>query len=994
VAALDELQRRHVAPSWLLEIDGIGQRYYSGFPPAASAVPAPYTAVFADLDVSIGEQSLDLRKALVEDGAATIRLIETRDNGMFANLLRIQPTREATLTVTVPATTGATLINVKEDISGWPAFGELWVGQECMHYTFRTVVAPFVFTVPLGGNRGYFGSQVQEHRVAPAEGWAPKVTNSCVAWRGRRARVKLAAGRRDGQTPTVDYLTVVEGFLDQTPSKGDLISASLVVVPNTARLEREVGGEEIETGLQQGWHAWDNNGEQVFRGEIRIEWENGALYKSFLTGVVALGVPPIPVDDVESLLNVHDFATGPLDVFFRNNPGIPMVAAGGVIGAPGPNGTITAIPNIGRNGGDVWVERFPETVEVDVLGVPGVAGPILTKWPGPALIAINGVIAIGTIAGAAGRLTRIEIQPDGGGGGEGAALTLRTNTIQHNSSPSYIIERDPDGLWYGIDLRDPSTKPPNNMFAVHGAQEIEDMGWWRRRRGLLDRAGAVGVSALTIPIRGVADAYHQNNSKFIWVEDNVFRTPSAGKPVHLRVRWNEGDREMKATVQIESITAASTIDPLAPGFILTTPDSSLGRHRSFGDWPGEGRARIRELVRWRHKDPTEIMLDLLLSGQGNGINHPTYDRLPFGAGLDQAQVDIPSFENYPTPEPAQRMSMEIGEDAIKIGDIFKPMLRLMSAVIVPRLNQVTGARLLTLVPISAPTIHDSRKTIADGGWAVDDRPTTESDDEVVNLINYRLNYNDEGDPQLTVRVADRDSIARYEVGATEEELIGMRLASEDPNAHRAALLQPALAVFAELGQPRRTSTATIAASDALLLDVGGVVIVTADDVNDLTGALGVSGVPARVMAKRPDWSKNEAELTVRLYDYAATGWAPALEVAVWVSAIEVTVTANAYTDAAHPVTDEPQTDLDYWSVGDVARAIPAGNYGASTAGLVVVALTATNITFGAAHGLVAGDTIRPDDYGPASTDHETNYAFLADDAGTLGAVADPFKPYS
>ena len=224
----------------------------------------------------------------------------------------------------------------------------------------------------------------------------------------------------------------------------------------------------------------------------------------------------------------------------------------------------------------------------------------------------------------------------------------------------------------------------------------------------------------------------------------------------------------------------------------------------------------------------------------------------------------------------------------------------------------------------------------------------------------------------------------------------MTLPMGDTGAHRAALLQPALARFAELARPRRTIAATIAASDAVLLDCGSVVVLTASDVYGVDGILGVTEVPGRVMKKRTSWARNESELTIRLYDYAATGWAPSLEVAVVVSPTEVQVTPNAYTEAFHPITREPQQDLEYWAVGDVARAIPAGNYGASTPGLVVnsVDLALNRIAFGAAHGLGIGDTIRPDDYGAASTAHETGYAFLARDAGTLGGAADPAKTYS
>jgi hypothetical protein len=739
----------------------------------------------------------------------------------------------------------------------------------------------------------------------------------------------------------------------------------------------------------------------MFRGNIQVRYGAGDLWESEITAAtVPAGPGPIAVGNAEALIDVHDFAGVPtIGLEFRD--GQTVVATGAAVVAA-PTGTVAvAVEPAGvRNPpAKLQVPAFNERIDgnanagfVDVTGgaFPTVAAPALIGWPGEVLDTIHAVTGA-PLQGALGRKVRVLIAPRGNGP---AALLLRANYTENTRFPEVDIRWDQSGLWYGIDLRDPDTPVPLNIYAGDGPVDGPGRAGWRRPKERLVEDGGAGIAALQIPIRGVADAFHQNSEKYIWVREHVFRTPTPSRPIWIRCDFTEGEDEEWTHIKIIGATAASAFLIGAPGFLLRIDGNSEGHHQSFGDWPGEGEARIREAVRWRDESPNNIILQLLLSGQGTGINDPVYDVLPYGANLDNSAVDVAGIQNYPTPEVALRQTLSIG-DAVKIEDIIAPMLRLMGAVLVHRVDQATGARLLTLVATSAPVASDARRVIAQGDWAVKGRPTTETDDNIVNLIIYKMNFDREGEPRQTVKIADRDSIGRYEeVGTLEEDLLGVRLQQGDSAAHRAALLQPALAYFSDMARPRRVIKATIPASDALLLDCGSVVVLTATDVYAVDGSLGVTSVPGRVLEKRSNWSKNESEITVRLYDYNAIGWAPSLDVAVVIGPNEVQVQPNAYTLAQHPITGDLQTDLQYWSVGDVARAIPAGNYGASTAGLVAVTVTATNITFGAPHGLVAGDTIRPDDYDPATAAMDASYAFLADDQGTLGAAADPAKSYS
>ena len=880
-----------------------------------------------------------------------------------------------------------------------------------MNYTARTpgAVGPFQFTVPVGGNRGYYGSQIQEHRVDVPNNWAPKVTDEPVAWRGRRARLKLAAGRRDGETPTADYLEIVSGFLDRSPEKSDTITIHLTIVPDTARLERKVGGDQTNTKLQHGWHFFNFDGDHLFYPP-RVRWSEGALWESPITALVPPGTVPVPVGNVERLANNHDFLVGPIDLTYASDVGRAVqVATGVVVGAAAPAGTVTVpagTPGPARNPEELLRQIAFDTIRpttpstYDIIDVTGVGGntPVAARWPGEAIDRINEVIAPGQLGTAAGRTMDMRLIP--GAGEDGARLEARTLTRSHNRPPVLKFITPRFALWYGIDLWDPNTPTENARGRpVDTEPNFDRLGNALYRDEEISELGDDGVASASLAIRGIADAYCRSGDTWLWTEDAPFATPTAADPVRLLITFQDAQNEEHETdLRVVETKLASTEDPVAPGYLHRIHPRDIGRHSSFGDWPGADTAVIRQHVRFVDKPPTTILLELLLSGQGNGVNHPTYDVLPYGANLDQAQVDVTGIENYTVPAVAARQNFRM-EETKSIGEVLEPLLRLMGAVLVVRLDIVTGARQLTLVQVGAPTRTDSRHTVADGDWLVSKRPKTTTDTGIINLIIYKLNHDKDGKPQLTVKIADRDSMARYdETAPTEEELIGVRLAGDSPEADRARLLQPALTIFSELAEPRRVLRASIPASDAIDLDPGQVVVVNASDAVGMDGVTGFTSVTGRVIAKKPNWAKNEAELSIRIYATEGVGWAPELEVsALGPGPNEVTVApggfVNAFTLADHPITGEPQTDLDYWAIGDVARMVPAGNYGASIAGLVVTATSATTITFGAPPGAAIGDTIRPDDYDAASASHQT-YAYLADDAGTLGIGLDPFKVYS
>ena len=137
--AFTGLQQAQTHFGFLLYIDGIPEVYYSGGVAPTVSTTWPYVATPGLQEWRPESQTISPQSGIVEGGGGTVVIAETRGNGAQARLLKRRggTTLQVTLATTIEQGYDNTTVTVNEDNSAWPASGELWIGQECMHYTSR-----------------------------------------------------------------------------------------------------------------------------------------------------------------------------------------------------------------------------------------------------------------------------------------------------------------------------------------------------------------------------------------------------------------------------------------------------------------------------------------------------------------------------------------------------------------------------------------------------------------------------------------------------------------------------------------------------------------------------------------------------------------------------------------------------------------------------------------------------------------------------------------
>ena len=989
---LIELARRQNTMVWLFEIDGLQDTYYSS--PAAPTLP-PYAQPWVHLPqpgiigVTAADESLDVLGSIVQSGqvAVTIATTRTNDAAQLLKAGRSGAGRMVTLKTTLDQT-GAVLVIVNEDISAWAAAGIIWIGREAIRYTARSVAAPYQFTIA-DADRGWFGSEQRKHVANVNSGWAPRIYDACVTWQGRKARVLVSSLRPDGSQATgwVEYVT---GRIVSNPEiSGDGLKVAVNIQPHTTALDMEVGGGLLRTGLQDGYHVFDGHNGGIFTFSAGFDVGNGARSTVGPAGSAIGAAVPMAWTDFDknyadpAIAGATQARAGMFTL--ESEAGVTFQQAAPRVG-PAWNGTIATIPptTIATVGGQsVANVRMMDQKSVNVLTTPGTAEAI--QWPDQVCQTISTALSPGTIDGSAGSFVDLAINP------AQQTVAVRPNSRDYPDIQFVPFKQSaPDRLTYGISMWGPEdTRIPG--VNTNGAAEGSGLGQ---------------DAYLDVPIRGIPSAYYQQGERYLYVQDEITAVPA-----NLKVTWSDFDgTEASRYIRVTSSALASTITVGAPGYILevdrTTPNF-IALDTSFGNWPGESPAVIEQLVAWYETDPGTIILDLLLSGDGTGFSG-AYDVLPSGASLTTAEVDRQSFIRYPYPDGlARTLTLSLNSwDSITIEAIIDPILKAIGAAIVLRLAQVADAgdggvlrRKLSLVPLGSEYGGDSVHTVANGDWFENSRPSQSVDDRIVNALRLAMNYRQQDDDhELMVLLSDRDSIGEYGAGSVEElDLRGVWIDASSVNDQVLQLLPFTAQRWASIGAPRRQIEGTIAWADAVLLNAGATVIVSAVDIYGYDGARGISAQPMRIVSINGDGYMQTARVKLTWHDSTVSGWAPSLKVAAVTNPSTYTVEANIYTELADPITSQPLEDVDYWQAGDSIRACPLGDYGASTGGLTVLSIVGNVVTLSApaVPALVVGDTLRPDVYtAAATTTAQQSYAYLGDDAGGLGVTPDPAKLYA
>jgi hypothetical protein len=284
--------------------------------------------------------------------------------------------------------------------------------------------------------------------------------------------------------------------------------------------------------------------------------------------------------------------------------------------------------------------------------------------------------------------------------------------------------------------------------------------------------------------------------------------------------------------------------------------------------------------------------------------------------------------------------------------------------------------------------------ITDADILADGQCVSTVDGRVVRSYRIESDHDAAGEPGRVTTYVDSDAVDATGGDAGEQMTLDLRhIRLDGGGADAAVLLLPVIQhLRRRAGVPRVRYQVAVSADHvgALEVGVGDTVTLTCSSAVGIDGTLGLTSEPCRVLGVERDWLGNRVQLTLGAAGLRPSGWAPSLRVASVSSPTVVVVSANQYTSAVCPRTGEAQTDigrtsLAYFAVGDKVRCIPAGAW-ASGGEVTITVIAGNTVTFGAAHGLAAGDDIDHADYDDASAAARV-YAYLSDAAHTLGTAA-------
>ena len=920
------------------------------------------------------------------------------------------------------ATSGSSVFAVDDNISSWPVTGTLHIGQEAIKYSNR-LTASNEFVVE---ERGYLKTKIKSHKVDSYKSYYPRVQSDITNWpkRGARLYIQSPNSRVADQT---QWIELVNGYIRQSPKiNEDGLSIELSITPWTSALQEPLEAPGGSTALQKGYHVFDGQVGNICRMCYQ-QWEQGAAYNRIVRFDTAVGSTTINNCATAKHQDIFDPTASKLDK--RGQIYLPtaeIVKPSGYYGsATDETGgfNITGPMPTSLSGNIDWVKNAKVTLPITASGwttkttypdFPGVGyyPSQSVAWPGDAINAINSQWTPGTTQGDDGLWADMSVIPFDSNFNS-PMLQLYANFESSEDSMDFKLTLKPEDLgaqyfypygdgrridnagqedeqlytlWYGFSMDD-----PDNPTTVRIDRRTRELVAWSRDNFKLDsRASTDGKYPTNFKIKGFADAFYQMGEKFILVEEDIF---PANYPFFITVKYKEDGQDNVSVIRITNKEEASIHFPGTPGVMLTVDYDYRWSTQSFGAWSNKDEPVIYYWPHWKRELPWVIILELLLSSEG-GQFESIYDILPFGLGLSEDEVDIDSFTNISLPAGAVSEVDDLYlTDETNIIDFISSILKLNGMAIIPK--RVGTKRKLALVTVNPTCSKEFKGVIGNGDWDPKNRPFSYNfEKQIINVIDVNCNGDYEGNSNLSIRLEDNPSI--QEQGSSKVESIDapwLQLSPLNAAEQKEALYPASQNRFILFGSPRREYSGVVAYSGKVaLLNVGDVVLVTANNILDNKGNIGVSSAPMKILEIEPNLEDNTSSITLSYYDLNLTGWAPAALGSAIISTTAIAFEDNQYSDA-----DLDIKDAEYFVAGDEIRLCPKGDYGNSVT-LIIDSISGSSVTFTTAHGFVAADiltglTMRIIEYNSASTEQKT-YAYLCDSNGTLGSDNDPGFEYA
>ena len=1006
------ITRENARRIFALQVSGLEYRYHSTTPPTSTSLDANIATSIAYIDqegistVGAFSASVDPSGGIGQYSPISITLQIDRKGGsgdpgvIFGRCGARSASKRAQLTEGINRVN--TTIKVGLDLTGLSYPRLFHIGSE-------TVRASSATSSTITVTRSQGNTTPQFHEVDVEGSFVPEVTTEITTFRGRRAKLFMAHQYSDKTVS--DYVEVINGFIEQSPiiETGDSISLS--IVPLTALLDTELSDKINQSRLLQGFHFYDGEYGSSIEYALGLgydtEHQSPTIRPDTSTAITPNTFNTIINSNYTTADYLADFdpslPSGPnRDEYIGSHPRYPKLKnffqspfanegvfptnltysssiQGYTVNADSSPSVALIASEITNTGffnitvnryelkqhelGDSEVKRWPNVIN-DILAS---SGPSTTQGftGGFAQWRLNSdnVIRASKLSNSPfkGRVVlwngyngfikfKEHIENEFGT----ASPRLYTNNGTSLNFPPGI------GLYYPLDIGEQE----DPFYADQGDKFIELTASTESRTGFFN-------------LRNIAKAYYQNYESKILVEDSLGLPTSAtaGEVHDIIVLYfdRQSQSTKRQTFQVTHETSASFGGSTIGKLLHIADSNSFSNNVSFADWQDSERVLIFRGSQVIEDNAGQIMLKLLESGGGDGING-SFDVLGLGLNISSSDIDEDSFLAVGASCPFVFTDQFAG-DGSSLREIFDSLLKLMGACLVMKRDQSTGRSRLSLQALGAERSADSSLTIKAGDWLSDPPPHWDIYEDIVTQIKYEFDYSAEEDSYLSeVIFNNQEAINRYGGERSKITLSLPGVSSRDFGRNAGDnfnfFLPSSSRIFNILSNPLRVWKGSIGTGPSAFLDVGSYVTVSSPHLRGYSDSYGVTNGVGMVRSINQELMSEGCEIELLTTGLNPVAWNATAKVSLISTSTSVQIESNAFSRTN-------ENDASFFQVGDVVDYVPQGDHDNAIIGLVIQSISSNTITFTSPHSISANKgTLEPTTFANASTTHQAD-AYLA-----------------
>ena len=964
---IHDIRDRDRQPAFYIKIEGLPVLYGTVTPPGYTAQVGGSDLVYARKASIIPEgfqfsRQLISEDAIIESEPVSISLLTDEESGdendpgnIFGRLGFFGADSFTQLRTAILPEDDAVTVEVSTT-SGFAVDDIVHVGREACLVT-EVLAAPPRLTL---GERGVLGTRKQAHAVDSISGLYPTITRPIVYWRGRRVTIYEASLSAGGSLPLdtawVERFLGVIAAEPEIAADGRAQTITLSIASIASLLDQKLGSGQAVLRLAQNVHTFDGESCNI------LDFGETAKIGDLVADRVQM-LPDNPGDDSADTASCH------LDSFQlvghiggglpANHPrALPLrvfttrpvlitgfdAAAQELIFDQEVDFTVDT---------EEWAENLPSSERRRVVMNDDPGSPLTAAWPEILVNKIRGTVKTNLMSGVNGGRFSIDLDlaseaapafivsanfRTSGRFGDPVATCVLTNDF------GKLIERCNLGQeeWAAGHIWDAAGIAADSMVDVSGAMipreaialdspDGEDGAGQPQEITITveDEAGADAVFYAPTKIASAfyrlgtfseANQRHYYHEKYITLNADPLIPP--GDLAAFEITGDEEDEPLARLV----------IGPAVPVIVegVTVYRSEVDSVEVFGDsnviadYVGKPKHRVRPIATFENVPVGVILLQLLCSLDGAGVTSASYDVLPIGAGIDEADVDIDSFLSIPNPLVGDASLRPIIRQAGTIYETMRGLLRACGYAIDLRPTD-EGKCLLTATPFGIPNRAELLDHFTEADISDQPVPASIAELSIRNVFNFKANYNHKSEPKLEKSVRDTVSIEAFgEASEMDIELHGAILRDDTPGQIIEALRPCFSRLRTEFSTPRRVFKLALRSGLAAQLKIGGTYAITHRQLRGVKG-LGVEGALCRLRSVDSGGFEPVASCEFVFYGFSGDGWAPSAQVTS-IAGDTLTLAEWKHSPAADPVTGYALWDIDGFMVeGGKIRLHPAGD---------------------------------------------------------------------